>query len=53
MAVANIIYFQDGVWEQQIASAEFTTEEWQWVQEPGAEGYYYNSVTVSTQHEEL
>lgn len=38
---------QDGAWEQQIASADFTPEEWQWVQEPAAEGYYYNSVTVS------
>eukprot|EP00752_Nemacystus_decipiens_P002026 g1941.t1 len=35
----------DGVWEQQIAGAEFTPEEWQWVQGSGGEGYYYNSVT--------
>lgn len=39
---------QDGAWEQQITSTEFTPEEWQWVQDPGAEGYYYNSVTVSS-----
>eukprot|EP00903_Cladosiphon_okamuranus_P020324 g18647.t1 len=35
----------DGVWEQQVATADFTPEEWQWVQDSGAEGYYFNSVT--------
>ncbi|CAM9174480.1 unnamed protein product, partial [Hapterophycus canaliculatus] len=39
-------------WERQVANVETTLDEWQWVQEPTTEGYFYNAVTGEARWDE-